>query len=129
MQALNTDLSGDGSYEVKGDLTGGPASVTFDYDYTGNTQAAWAANTTYNTNDEYRYGSGWYRVIVAYTSGATRTNILDGTNSVSILGPSVQLVTIGTNYSQYFTVGATLLSAQTTVIASTNAPEANYSGS
>jgi len=129
VQALNTDLSGDGSYEVKGDLTGGPASVTFDYDYTGNTQAAWAANTTYNINDEYRYGSGWYRVTVAYTSGATRTNILDGTNSVSILGPSVQLVTIGTNYSQYFTVGATLLSAQTTVIASTNTPEANYSGS
>lgn len=127
VKSLSTDLSNDGSLEVKGDLTSNPTSVTFNYDFTGNTQASWTKTTAYFVGDEYLYSGTWYRVTVNYTSGATRTSILDGTNSTAITGPTVVLVSIGRTNSTYFKVEATLVSGQTTIIAATNTQEANYS--
>jgi hypothetical protein len=128
VKSLSTDLSGDGSFEVKGDLTGNPTSATFNFDFTGNTQAIWTKNTTYFIGDEYLYVGTWYRVTANYTSGATRTSILDGTNSIALTGPTIVLVAIGRTNSTYFKVEGTLVQFQTTVIAATNTQEVNYSG-
>lgn len=58
--------------EMAGVVSG--SSIAFDFDYDGNTQAIWAATTNYLTNDEFRYGTSWYKVNNQVTTGDTHTN-------------------------------------------------------
>jgi hypothetical protein len=138
VKSLSTDPSGDGSYQIKGNLggatgaTGVVSSVTFNYDYIYNTQAYWTANTPYKVGDEYciRVGATttWRRVLTNYTSSTTWTSGLDGAaaNSVVITGPTIVLVTVGHNNADYFSTTGTIVPFQTTIINSNNPQELNY---
>ena len=130
VKALTTDLSGDGTLEVKGTLVGSPTSATFDYDYTYNNQASWTANTVYQVGDEYSNRVGinttWYRTTNVYKSSSTFGST-DTANSTVITGPTVVFVCIGRTNSDYFIVNAILVPNATTVISAINAQELNYS--
>jgi hypothetical protein len=96
-KSMTYDLGGDGTYEIKGTLLSAYAlggTVTYDFDYDSNYQAAWAPYNTYYVGDEYRRGTVWYRVNASYTSistfGATDTGKAD-----VISGPTVVLVAVG----------------------------------
>ena len=128
VKSLSTDLSADGSFEVKGKATS--SSVTFNYDYIYNTQGAWVANNSYKVGDQFSNRVGatttWYEVTTAYTSGST-FGTTDTTKSTVITGPSVVLVVVGRANADYFNVSATLAPFTTTIIAAINSQELNYS--
>jgi len=114
----------DNSTDVSGTISG--ASVTFDFDYDGNTQAAWEASQPYVTGDEYRNGTTWYRVTTGYTSGGT-FGATDTTNSSVISGPSVVLVAIGLSTAQYVSAEGVIARSISNSITATSSLERNYS--
>ena len=128
VKSLSTDLSADGTFEVKGQATS--SSVTFNYDYIYNTQGAWVANNSYKVGDQFsnRVGAAttWYEVNIAYTSGSS-FGTTDTAKVNAITGPSVVLVVVGRANADYFNVSATLAPFTTTIIAAINAQELNYS--
>jgi hypothetical protein len=136
VKAAAVDTSGDGSYEIKGNLTGNVAAVAFDFAYDSNLQAAWLPNNPYYVGDEYNVYNGtswgWYRVTSNYTSGATwgGTDTARATAIVNSLGhpagPTVTLVTVGLTNAQYFKVESTIQKSTINVIASTPIGEKNY---
>jgi len=132
VQGFGYDPSGDGSYEVKGNLQGGVTSVNYDMLWENNQQARWLPNNYYYVNDEYSVYTGtawaWYRVTSNYVSGATWGANSDSSYATVILGPTVYLVTQGRTNAQYFLSLATTLQKSTTnnITASPN-QEKNYS--
>jgi len=128
VKSLSTDLSGDGTFEVKGTVSS--SSVTFNYDYIYNTQGAWVANNTYKVGDQFSNRvaatTTWYEVTTAYTSGST-FGTTDTSKCSVISGPSVILVVVGRGNADYFNVTATLAPFTTTIIAAINIQELNYS--
>lgn len=113
----------DNTTDVAGTISG--STVSFDFDYDGNTQAAWQATTTYAENDEYRSGATWYRVTTGYTSGAS-FGATDTTNSSVISGPSVVLVAIGLTNSQYVRAEGVIGRSITNSLSAVAALERNY---
>lgn len=114
----------DNATSISGTISG--ATVTFDFDYDGNVQAAWAATRTYAINDEYRNGTTWYRVNTGYTSGGT-FGATDTTNSSVISGPSVTLVAIGLVNSQYVLSTGLIGRSIANSLSAVSALERNYS--
>lgn len=133
VQAATTDLSGDLSLEIKGNLTGATPGLTteksYDYDYDGNSQTAWIANNAYFVGDEYWYNNGtettWYRVTTGYTSGAS-FSATDTGNATTIAGPTVVLVALGLNKAQYVTAEGTIAKQVTNTLGAVAALERNY---
>ncbi len=117
-------LKADNSTAISGTISG--ASISFDFDYDGNTQAAWAASRTYVINDEYRNSTTWYRVTTGYTSGGT-FGATDTTNTTVIAGPSVKLVAIGLSNSQYVLSDGTIARSIANSLSATASLERNYS--
>lgn len=105
VKSRSTDISGDGTFEIKGTMQalfdGSVNRYEYDFDYEFNAQAYWAPWNTYRINDEYCYETKWYRVTTQYTSGATYSAGLDAANAVVIDGPTVVLVAVGLNNGQY----------------------------
>lgn len=113
----------DNSTDVTGSVPG--TTISFDFDYDGNTQAAWANATTYVQNDEYRNGTTWYRVNTGYTSGGT-FGATDTTNTSVIGGPSVTVVAIGLGTAQYVTATGTIARSISNSFSLVSALERNY---
>lgn len=109
--------------EIAGFVSG--SSISFDFDYDGNPQAAWQPNTDFNVGDEYRIDTTWYRVETAYTSGSTVGDI-DHNNSTTIGGPSVILVAIGLSNSQYVSSESSINRSITNTLSAVAALERNY---
>ena len=114
----------DNSTDIGGTISG--ATVSFDFDYDGNTQALWTATTTYAIGNEYRNGTTWYRVTTGYTSGGT-FGATDTTNSIVIAGPTVILVAIGLTNSQYVQSEGTIARSISNALSATASLERNYS--
>jgi hypothetical protein len=114
----------DNSTDISGTI-GGSSSISYDFDYDGNTQAEWQATTSYVTGDEYREGTTWYRVTGDYTSGAAFGST-DTTNSTVISGPSVILVAIGLDNSQYVKAEGTIARSISNSLSAVAALERNY---
>lgn len=112
VKAFSSDPSLDNTNEIKGNVSSGAASVTFDYDYDSNDQAVWLPYNWYYPGDEYRIGTSWRRVKTTagspagsgYFSGTSWNSILDGLASYSeiISGPTVKLIAIGKTNAEYF---------------------------
>lgn len=113
----------DNATAISGTISG--ATITFDFDYDGNTQAAWAATRTYAIGDEYRNSTTWYRVTTGYTSGGT-FGATDTTNTTTIPGPSVKLVAIGLTNSQYVLAAGTIARSISNALSAVAALERNY---
>ncbi len=113
----------DNTTDIAGTISG--ASISFDFDYDGNTQAAWTATTVYAIGDEYRNGTTWYRVTTGYTSGGT-FGATDTTNSTTIPGPTVVLVAIGLTNSQYVSAEGTIGRSIANSLSAVAALERNY---
>lgn len=113
----------DNATSIAGTISG--ASIAFDFDYDGNTQAAWTASTVYAIGDEYRNGILWYRVTTGYTSAGT-FGTTDTTNSISITGPSVVLVAIGLTNAQYVSANGIVGRSITNSFSAVSALERNY---
>ena len=112
--------------EISGTLAGNISAVTADFDYDGNTQAAWLPNTLYLLGDNYRYLQTWYKVSSSYVSGAD-FSITDTTNSALAAGPDVVLVAIGRTTAQFITVSGTIGRSVSNSIAASSATEVNFS--
>lgn len=133
VKAATTDLSGDASLDIKGNLTGATPGATtekpYDFDYDGNNQTQWKASNQYVIGDEYWNNNGsvttWYRVTTAYTSGATFGGT-DTSNSTTIDGPSVILVAIGLNSAQYVSAQGTIAKSISNTLGAVAALERNY---
>jgi len=134
VKGYSIDLSGDGTYEIKGNLVGAApsgASITFDMPWENNQQAQWLPNNPYYANDEYNVltssGWQWYRVTTPYTSGATYGANNDTNYAFSITGPTVYLVAQGRSTGQYFISLPTFIQKSITnsIIATAN-QEKNY---
>jgi hypothetical protein len=144
VKGSSIDLSGDSSYEIKGNLSGGLTSVSWDFLYENNLQAAWLPNNRYYVGDEYCVYTGtswaWYRVTSVpvgytyYTSGSTWGAGNDTsystliTNSLGLpAGPTVYLVSVGRSNGQYFVSDPyTIQKSTVNSIASTPIQEKNY---
>jgi hypothetical protein len=113
----------DNSTDISGTISG--ASISYDFDYDGNTQAAWTPSTTYAINDEFRNGTTWYRVTSGYTSAGTFGSA-DTTNTVTTSGPTVVLVAIGLTNSQYVSIEGTIGRSITNSLGAVAALERNY---
>jgi hypothetical protein len=133
--AFSSDLGLDGSKQIQGNLAGNTSFVVYDYDWDSNAQCSWLPNNRYNVGDEYRYSeytgrpATWYRVISAYTSGATWTSINDGANATATSGPNVVLVAVGRTNGQYFRQEGVIAKSNTNLINATSNLERNYSAS
>lgn len=96
----------DNTTNIAGDIS--TATVAFDFDYDGNTQADWVAATAYAVGDEYRSPETppkWYVVDTAYTAGGA-FGATDTANVTQISGPEVRVVALGLTQGQYvFTDG------------------------
>ena len=114
----------DNSTDITGSVPG--VTVNFDFDYDGNTQAAWAATTTYVAGDQFRYGTTWYQVNTGYTSGGS-FGATDTSNSSPIGGPSVTVVAIGLNSAQYVSASGTIGRSISNSFSLVSALERNYS--
>lgn len=105
VKSRTTDLSGDGTYEIKGNMqtlfNTSADRYEYDFDFEFNEQAYWSPWNLYRVNDEYSYLTKWYRVTTQYTSGATYSAGLDTANAVEIDGPTVVLVAVGLQNGQY----------------------------
>lgn len=101
-------------------------TVTFDFDYDGNNQAAWIASHSYVVNDEFRNGATWYRVATPYTSSGT-FGATDTSNAIIIDGPTVVLVALGLAKAQYVKAESTIERTTENRISVDAAPELNYS--
>ena len=134
VNSFGTDLSGDGSYEIKGNLVGAnPNGTTVNYDvlWENNQQARWLPNNYYYLNDEYSVYTGtawtWYRVNENYVSGATWGANNETSKIGQISGPTVYLVTQGLTTGQYYISPAiTLVKSTTNNITATPIQEKNY---
>lgn len=130
VKSRSTDLSGDGTYEIKGNMqTLFNTSATryeYDFDFEFNAQAYWAPWNTFRVNDEYCYLTKWYRVITQYTSGATYSIGLDSANAVEIDGPSVVLVSVGLQNGQYSRQEGTIEKTISNLITAVSSQENNY---
>ena len=125
------DTSGDGSYEIKGNLINNITSVNFDMLWENNQQARWLSNNYYYIGDEFSVYTGtawaWYRVTSNYVSGATWNVNNDTSSAVPILGPTVYLVTTGRSTGQYYISPETALQKSiTNSITATPIQEKNY---
>lgn len=109
--------------QVTGTISG--ATISFDFDYDGNTQAAWAALTSYVPGDQYRYGTTWYQVTTGYTSGASFGST-DTSNASAISGPSVTVVAIGLGTAQYVNATGTIARSISNSFSLVSALERNY---
>jgi hypothetical protein len=133
--AFSSDLSGNGSQEIRGALTGNISHIVYDYDWDSNDQCAWLSSNRYNVGDEYRYSTfdgspaTWYRVTSAYTSGSSWSSIVDGASAVTIIGPTVILVAVGRTNGQYFRQEGVIAKSNTNLINATSNLERNYSAS
>lgn len=114
----------DNTTDISGTISG--ASISYDFDYDGNTQAAWVASTVYVIGDEYRTGTQWYRVTTGYTAGGT-FGTTDTTNTTTIAGPTVVLVAIGLTNSQYVSAEGTIGRSIANSLGAVAALERNYS--
>jgi hypothetical protein len=134
VKAFSSDLSGDGSHDIRGSLNGNINFVVYDYDWDSNLQCAWIPSNRYRIGDEFRHSifpgfpATWYRVTTAYTSGSEFSEGIDGINAVITTGPSVVLVAIGRNNAQYFKQEGIVAKSNTNLIAATSNLERNYSG-
>lgn len=117
---------GDGVTNISGNLTGNLTSVSFTFDFYGNTQCSWVPFITYHAGDFYRYGVDWYKVVTDYVSGASFDTI-DTTNSVSVLGPDVVLTSVGLASSQYVQSTGTIIRSTANSISAVGSVENNYS--
>jgi len=131
VRGYGIDTSGDGSYEVKGNLLNNITSVSFDMPWENNQQARWLPNTYYYTNDEFSVYTGtawaWYRVTGNYVSGATWGANNDTNSATPINGPTVYLVTQGRTNGQYsLSLATTLLKSTTNSIMTSPNQEKNY---
>jgi hypothetical protein len=137
VKSYSTDLSGDGTYEVKGNLLGNVASVAFDFAWDNNLQCRWLSRNTYYAGDEYSRNDGtttrWYRVKSdipsgSYTSGLTWSAGLDGikAEATTLDGPTVVLATVGQTNAEYFTVTGIIERATNNLLASGALEELNY---
>lgn len=113
----------DNSTDILGTITG--STVSFDFDYDGNTQASWVAATVYIVGDEYRNSTTWYRVTTGYTAGGT-FGATDTTNTTVIAGPTVTLVAIGLTNSQYVSAEGTVGRSITNSLSAVASLERNY---
>lgn len=113
-----------GTDDVAGAVTA--STVSFDFDYDGNTQAAWAPATTYAINDEFRHSTTWYKVHTGYTSGGT-WGATDTTNANAIPGPTVKIVAIGLPTAQYVSASGTIARSIANSYSLVSALERNYS--
>lgn len=113
----------DNATSISGTVSG--ATIAYDYDYDGNTQAAWAATRTYVAGDFYRNGTTWYKVNTGYTSAGT-FGATDTTNSSVVAGPDVILVAIGLTNSQYVQAAGTITRSISNSISAVSALERNY---
>ena len=134
-KAFSSDLSMDGSKEIRGTLADNASYIVYDYDWDSNDQCSWIPSNRYNIGDEYRYSAyvgapaTWYRVTSAYTSGATWSSIVDGANSTATSGPTVVLVAVGRTNGQYFKQEGVIAKSNTNLINATSNLERNYSAS
>ena len=130
VKSFSSDPSGDGTNEIRGNLTGALSTVTYDYDWDENVQCSWLANNDYYEGDEYRLRTNgqttWYRVTDDYTSGSSWTSILDGANSDEITGPTVVLVTVGRTNGQYASNDGTIAKSNNNLIDIQATRERNY---
>ena len=130
VKGFSSDPSGDGSYEIRGNLVGALSTVTYDYDWDQNTQCTWLGNNSYKEGDEYRLRNEsitrWYRVTTDYTSGSTWAGVVDGVNSVEITGPTVILAAVGLNTGQYATNEGTIAKSNNNLVSVLAARERNY---
>jgi hypothetical protein len=133
--AFSSDLSGNGTKEIRGTLAGNISHVVFDYDWDSNDQCAWLPSNRYNVGDEYRFSlsegspASWYRVTSAYTSGATWSSVVDGASAVITIGPTIILVAVGRTNGQYFRQEGVIAKSNTNLINATSNLERNYSAS
>ena len=111
--------------EVTGTLAGNLTQVSYLYDFSGNTQAVWTANTTYYAGDFYRYGANWYVVMTNYTSAGTY-GVADSTNNSAVSGPDVILVAVGLANAQYVEVAGNIIKSLTNSISAVGSLEQNY---
>jgi hypothetical protein len=135
VKGFSTDPSGDGSYEIRGNLLGANPSgttVNFDMLWENNPQAIWLPNNYYYVNDEYvaltSSGWQWYRVTGNYVSGATWGANNDSSYGFVIPGPTVYLVAQGRATAQYTITSpaVTILKSITNSIMSAATQEKNY---
>ena len=130
VKSRTTDLSGDGTYEIKGNMqTLFNTSATryeYDFDFEFNVQAYWSPWNLYRVNDEYCYLTKWYRVTTQYTSGATYSAGLDTANAVEIDGPTVVLVAVGLQNGQYTRQEGTIEKTISNLITVVSSQENNY---
>jgi hypothetical protein len=133
--AFSSDLSMDGSKQVRGTLAGDLSFIVYDYDWDSNNQCSWIPQNRYRIGDEYRISefvgapATWYRVTTAFTSGLTWSSIVDGANSVVTSGPTVVLVAVGRTNGQYFKQEGVIAKSNTNLINAISNLERNYSAS
>lgn len=113
----------DNATPVSGFITG--ATLPFDFDYDGNTQAVWTATTTYVVGDEYRNGTTWYRVTTGYTSGGT-FGATDTANTTTISGPSIVVTALGKTNAQAVVTEGTIARSTSNTFSLVAALERNY---
>lgn len=118
----------DNTTPISGIVTG--ATLPFDFDYDGNTQAEWTASTSYVADDEYRVLNGttveWRKVNTPYTSGGT-FGVTDTSNTTTISGPSVIVTALGKSTAQAVVSEGSIARSTTNNISLVAALERNYS--
>jgi hypothetical protein len=92
-----------------------------------NPPAAWVTATVYAKNDTVINGTGWYRCIVAHTSGTFATDLAAGDwtllfNMTALVtaGTMAGVLTAGTNIAIGLSAGGTQLSIGNTYVAPAN---------
>jgi hypothetical protein len=128
VKGFAVDTSGDGSYEIKGNLQGSVTSVAFDFPYDNNQQCLWLSNNTYYQGDQYcRVNSAgvtiWYQI--TDTSKISGVTWAQGTDAV-ISGPTVILAVVGRTNGQYANISGTIQRSLTNSITSVSLQEKNY---
>lgn len=130
VKGFSSDPSGDGTYEIRGNLDNALSTVTYDYDWDENIQCSWLDNIDYKEGDEYRLKingvTNWYKVTTDYTSGNTWASIVDGINSTEITGPTVVAAAIGRTNGQYTSSEGTIAKSNNNLITIVSARERNY---
>jgi hypothetical protein len=130
VKGFSSDPSGDGTNEIRGNLSGALSTVTYDYDWDENEQCSWIANNPYYEGDEYRIQINsriaWYRVTDNYTSGSSWAGVVVGANSEEITGPTVVLTAIGRTNGQYVSNDGTIAKSNNNLIDVQAPRERNY---
>jgi hypothetical protein len=135
VKSVSVDPSGDGTYQIKGNLSSGVSSIAYNFAYENNTQAAWLPNNQYNVGDQYCVFNNaigisswqWYQVIGSYVSKTVFDPTYDTQYTVALAnGPWVILVTQGLNNATFANVSGNIAKSTTNTITTASSTERNY---